>query len=960
MSTPRIAQRRSAILPTLIVAAILVVAFAIFTSFWTDWLWYQSLEFGTVFTTMLMTRTGLFVVFGLLLAVLVGGNAILAYRLRSKTRVGPATSPLLERYRELLDARSIWVVVAIAIVVGLYAGGAAAGQVDAYLAWRNQTPFGITDPKFGLDIGFFVFAYPWWRFIASFLFAGLAFSAVIAAVVHYITGGLRFTGPARGGSAAAQAHLSILVGLAVLVKGVGYWFDRYGLIIANTTLGGDSFTGINYTADNATANAKLILSVIAAVCALLFFANAVLRRWVIPVIGLTLLVLSSIVLGIVYPGAVQYFSVRPDEPDKEREYIAHNIAATRAAYAVDNAEVTDYSAKTTATAGQLRHDAEALPGIRLIDPAVISPAYEQLQQVRGYYKFAPTLDVDRYTIEGAETDAVVAVREMDVDGIEGKNWNNLKTVYTHGYGVVAAYGNKRQAGGEPEWIVRDIPPQGKIKQVEPRVYFGEIQTDYSIVGAPEGSTPIELDTPGGGDLGGPTTNTYEGRGGVPVGSWWHRALYAAKFADVNILLSDRVNSDSKIIYDRTPRDRVQKAAPWLKADGDPYPAVVDGRIVWIVDGYTTSNSYPYSQRVALNQVTSDSQTAAQGTNVVAQPDTNINYIRNSVKAVVDAYDGTVKLYAWDEDDPVLKTWEKAFPGTVLPKSDISADLEAHLRYPQDMFKVQRSIFARYHMTDPYNWYLQSGLWEVPNDPVAGPNSNVKETPYYLSIKWPGDADPIFSLTSVYVPRGRSNLAAYMAVNADASSPDYGQLRVLQMSDTTQIDGPGQTANAMVTNERVAERLRPYQQGTAQAAYGNLLTLPVGGGLLYVQPVYTQRQGSTGAYPVLRFVMARFGQQVGIGDTLQEALDQVFAGDSGANTGEETDPSASPTPKPSGSQSPSTPTEPDNPAAIEALDEAETAFEAAQKALTSGDLGKYQTEIEKAKAATERALKAMGR
>lgn len=959
MSTPRISGRRSAILPTLIIAAILVVAFAIFTSFWTDRLWYTALGYSSVFSTMLVTRIGLFVGFGLLMAALVGGNAVLAYRLRTKTRLGPPTSPLLERYRELLDARLVWVVLAVAVLVGLFAGGAAAGQVDTFLAWRHQTPFGTTDPKFGLDIGFFVFAYPWWRFIASFLFAAFVFSALIAAVVHYITGGLRFTGPMRGGSPAAQAHLSVLVGLAVLVKGASYWFDQYGLEIANTTLGGDTFTGINYTADNATVNAKLILSIIAGVCALLFFANAVLRRWVIPVIALTLLILSSIVLGIIYPGAVQYFSVRPDEPDKEREYIARNIAATRAAYGVDKVEISDYSAKTTATAGQLRSDAEAIPGIRLIDPAVVSPAYEQLQQVRGYYKFANPLDVDRYTIDGAETDAVVAVREMDVDNIEGKNWNNLRTVYTHGYGLVAAYGNKRQSGGEPEWIVRDIPPVGKIDEHEPRIYFGELQTNYSIVGAPDGSTPIELDTPGGGDSGNPTTYTYKGKGGVPVGSWWNRLLYAAKFADVNILLSDRVNSDSKIIYDRTPRERVQKAAPWLKADGDPYPAVVDGRIVWIVDGYTTSNSYPYSQRVGLNAVTSDSQTTTQGTNVVAQPDTNINYVRNSVKAVVDAYDGTVKLYAWDDTDPVLKTWEAAFPGTVLPKSDISADLKQHLRYPQDMFKVQRSILARYHMTDPYNWYLQSGLWEVPNDPVAGAGSTAKETPYYLSIKWPKAEDPVFSLTSVYVPKNRQNLAAYMAVNADASSPDYGQLRILRMSDTTQIDGPGQTANAMVTNETVAERLRPFQQGTAQAQYGNLLTLPVGGGLLYVQPVYTQRQGSSGAYPALRFVMARFGQQVGIGDTLQEALDQVFAGDSGAETGE-TNPSATPSPKPSGSASPSSSASPDNPAAQQALDEATTAFEAAQKALNDGDLGKYQEEINKAQAATKKAAQAMGR
>ncbi len=459
MSTTRISGRRSAILPTLIIAAVLVVAFAIFTSFWTDRLWYQSMDFGTVFTTMLLTRIGLFAAFGLLMAALVGGNAVLAYRLRSQTRLGPPTSPLLERYRELLDARLVWVVLAVAVLVGLFAGGAAAGQVDTFLAWRNGTAFGVTDPKFGLDIGFFVFDYPWWRFVASFLFTALIFATLVAAVVHYITGGLRFSGPARGGTGNAQAHLSVLVGLAVLVKGVSYWFDQYGLEIANTTLGGDAFTGINYTADNATVNAKLILSVIAGICALLFFANAILRRWVDP-------------------------DHRSDPADPVLDRARHRLPRRRAVLLgparragqgagrtspatspppARRTASTRWRSPTTrprrqATAGQLRSDAEALPGIRLIDPAVVSPAYEQLQQVRGYYKFAPTLDVDRYTIDGAETDAVVAVREMDVAGIEGQNWNNLRTVYTHGYGLVAAYGNKRQAGGEPEWIVRDIPP----------------------------------------------------------------------------------------------------------------------------------------------------------------------------------------------------------------------------------------------------------------------------------------------------------------------------------------------------------------------------------------------------------------------------------------------------------------------------------------------------------------------
>ena len=946
MSTVRIRTRRSAILPTLIVVAVLVIGFAVFVNFWTDRLWYLSFDYGPVFSTMLVTRIGLFVGFGLIMALVVVGNAAIAYRLRPKLRQVAGRSQLLERYSDVLENRAAWILVGLGVVVGLFAGGAAAGQVETFLAWRNATPFGVTDPQFGLDIGFFVFDYPWWRFVLSFAFSAFGFSAIVAAIVHYLTGALRFSGPGRGGTPAAQGHLSILVGLAVLVKGVDYWFDQYGLEVQSQPI----FTGINYTAATATVNAKVILAAIAVIIALLFFANAVLRRWVVPTIGLTLMLLAAIVLGVVYPGAVQYFSVRPNEPDKERPYIERNIAATRAAYDVNDVEITDYSAKTTATAGQLTADAEALPGIRLIDPAVVSPAYDQLQQVRGYYTFPKTLDVDRYTIDKAETDAVVAVREMDLNGVEGKNWNNIRTVYTHGYGLVAAYGNRRQSGGEPDWIARDIPPTGKIKEYEPRIYFGELHNDYSIVGAPAGGARIELDTPGGGQGGNPTTYSYSGKGGVPIGNMFNRLLYAAKFADVNILLSDRVNPASKIVYDRTPRERVQKAAPWLTVDGDTYPAVVEGRIVWIVDGYTTSNTYPYSQRVDLNTVTSDSLTTAQGNNVVALPDASVNYMRNSVKAVVDAFDGTVKLYAWDDKDPVLQTWRKAFPGVVLNKDEIASDLLNHLRYPQDMFKVQREILARYHMTDPYNWYLQSGLWEVPKDPVGGATSTAKETPYYLSVKWPGDEQPLFSLTSVYVPRGRQNLAAYMAVNADAGSPEYGRMRILKMSDTTQIDGPGQTANAMVTNETVADRLRPFlNQGAASAQFGNLLTLPLGGGLLYVQPVYTQRQGSSGSYPALRFVMVRFGQSVGIGDTLKQALDQVFQGNSGAPTGEPTTPTTPPTTPGQG-----------NAAATAALSQAEKAFADADKALAAKDLGTYQAKMKEAQAAVDRALKAMGK
>jgi len=931
-------KRRNALLPTAGIVAVLVVGFLIFTNIWTDRLWYDSFGFGPVFSTLLWTRIALFAIFGLFLGVVVVGNLVLAHRLRPQAS-GDSASELLNRYREAIGGRFTVFLVGIGVVVTLFGGGAGAAQAMSFQAWRNATPFGQTDPEFGLDLSFYLFTYPWVRFVLSYLFGTLVFTIIVVGVLYFLLGAVRMAESGssdrrRLASPAAQAHLSVLVGLALLVKAADYWMDIYGLSIQDHTL----LTGITYTSATANVNALRVLAVIAVLCALMFFVNAVLRRWAVPIVGLVLMVLSGLVLQLAYPGAVQQFTVVPQEPDREAPYIERHIAATREAYGVADVEVTPYAAKTTVSAGQLRQDAEALPGIRLLDPAVISPAFTQGQQLRGFYQFPSMLDVDRYTLEGTVTDSVVGVREIDTTKLDNQTWNTLHTVYTHGFGLVAAYGNQVAPGGEPSWIVGDIPPQGQLTEHEPRIYFGELHTDYSIVGAPQGAEPIEYDTPDG------ASTTYTGKGGVPIGDLFNRLLYAIKFGDINILISEAVNPESKIIYDRTPQQRVQAAAPWLTVDSNSYPAVVDGRIVWVVDAYTTSNSYPNSERTSLRDSTNDSQTARNPSG--GQIDTQINYLRNSVKAVVDAFDGTVTLYGWDENDPVLRTWQKVFPNTVKPKSEIPASLLQHLRYPEDQFKVQRSILGRYHITDPRVWYQQSDLWTVPGDPVPDTGSGL-ESPYYLSVRWPDEEDANFSMTTTYVPYQRQNLAAFMAVNADAASPDYGRIRILQMSESTKIDGPQQTFNAMTSNPAVAEALRPYlNQGSASASYGNLLTLPVGGGLLYAMPVYVQRSGSTGAYPVLRYVIVRFGDAVAIGATLQEALDTVFAGDAGADTGE-------------GGQGNGS-GKVDNPAAIAALAAAQKAFEEADAALKAGDLATYQAKIKEAQAAIEKAQRAMGR
>ena len=487
---------------------------------------------------------------------------------------------------------------------------------------------------------------------------------------------------------------------------------------------------------------------------------------------------------------------------------------------------------------------------------------------------------------------------------------------------------------------------GALEQTEPRVYFGENTIDYSVVGGREGEGSIELDTPGGGESSAETYTTYTGSGGVPVGNFFVRSMFAARLGDINLLLSNRVHEGSVILFDRTPQERVAKVAPWLNIDKDPYPAIVDGRVVWLLDGYTTSNSYPNSQRVDLATATSDSNISWSP---IGAERRDVNYMRNSVKAVVDAYDGSVTLYAWDTEDPILQTWDKVYPGMLKSADEISPDLMAHLRYPQDIFKVQRQILSRYHMTNPDAWYQQSDLWRIPNDPRF---TDTKEPAYYLSIKWPGDQMPIFSQTTVFVPNERENLGAYMAVVADAANPDYGRIRVLRLSDTHQVPGPNQTFNAIQTDQRVQQALLPFtSQGAAEPVYGNLLTLPLGGGLIYVNPIYTQGKAES-SYPLLRYVVVRFGDHIGIGETLQESLDMVFEGDAGVTTGEE--PVAAQPPGQEGSSAPTTGVA----AAQAALDAAAQAYTAADQALKNGDLGGYQRQVEIARQRLADAQNAM--
>ena len=935
-----VARRPRALLPTLLIVAAVIVLLTIFIELWTDRLWFQSVGYSSVFNTVLLTRLVLFVAFGVPLALIVIGNVWLAYRLRPPAYPISVEQQSLDRYRDAVHPVRRWVLIAAGAVLAVFAGTRASGDWQTYLLWRNGEPFGANDQFFGRDIGFFVFGYPFYRMLLNYGFTVVVLSLLAVLVTNYLYGGVRLQGVGQRLSSAAQGHLSVLLGVFMLLKAVAYWLDRYGL----ATSSGRLFTGVSYADANALLPAKNILMIIALICAALFFANVVRRTSMLPTIGLGLLILSAVLLGGIWPAIVQQFQVRPSEPDREAPYIKKNIVATRLAYGVGEVKVTDYDATTNIGPDQLRRDAENLPGTRLLDPSLVSPAFDQLQQVRGFYSVPDVLDVDRYTVDGESRDMVVALREVDLSGLpaQQRNWNNDHTVYTHGYGMVAAYGNERTADGEPVWAESDLPPQGVLGPYEERIYFGELSPDYSIVGAPAGTPPVELDIPDIETAGGAArtkTFTYDGTGGVRLGSLFNQMLYAAKFWEPSILLSGRVNASSRILYDRSPRVRVEKVAPWLTVDGDPYPAVVDQRLVWVVDGYTTSGDYPMSERVTLDTVTSDSLTRRQA--YAAQAQEQINYVRNSVKAVVDAYDGTVTLYAWDESDPILAAWRAAFPGVVQDRSLIPESLLSHLRYPEDMFKVQREILSQYHVTNPGTFYQATDRWRVPEDPTVS-NGTVFQPPYYLSVRLPGQAQPAFSLTSVYVPQNKQNIASFVAVDAEASSPDYGTIRILRLPGNTQIPGPGQIANAFIADPGISTQLLPFKQSGTQALFGNLLTLPVSKGLLYVQPVYTLRPGSSGSYPVLQLVLASFGGKVGFGSTLDEALNVVLGespstGGGGPPTG------------------PGTPPTPGTGDVLSLLQQADAKYAEAQQALAAGDLQGYADATAQAQALVQQAL-----
>jgi len=927
--------------PLVITAAILVALGALlayFSGYYVDWLWFNSVDFTSVWTTVLTTKIELFLIVGILTSLTISLNIYLAYKRRPLYVPTSIEVSGLERLRAQVEPIRRWVFLGIVLALTYFAGTSGMVFWREWLLFKNSTDFGVKDPQFGMDISFFAFRLPMWQAIIGWGISTLVLATLASAFIHYMYGGIRTTVQTDRTTVAARIQISVLLGLIVLLKAVAYWFDRYALALKE----GKLITGLSYTDVNATLPAKAILSAIAVVCALLFFANLVRRSWLLPAAGTALLVVSSVLIAGIYPGAIQQFQVKPSESSKEAPFIQRNIDATRAAYDLNGVVMQDYNATISTSAGQLAKDAATIANIRLMDPNVLSATFRQLQQIKPYYSFPESLDIDRYTVNGVSRDAVVAIRELNIEGNPSRNWINDHLVYTHGFGFVAAYGNTVDADGKPSFLVGDLPPTKGLGEFEPRVYFGENVPDYSIIGGKKSNSPVEFDYPDDTSANGQKNYTYTGKGGVAVGSTLNKLIFAIKYGEQRILLSNLINADSKILYNRSPRERVAKVAPWLTLDGDPYPAIVDGKITWIIDGYTTSAGYPYSKATSLAAATNDALTT-NSTSITAQSNKAVNYIRNSVKATVDAYDGTVTLYQWDTQDPVLKTWMKAFPDTVKPKSAISKGLLGHIRYPEDMFRVQRDILSSYHVKSAAAFYGGQDFWRVPRDPSTfGANAGA-QPPYYMTLQMPGSATPTFSLTTPFVPRGgRENLSAFASVNSTAGA-DYGKITVLQLPRSTNIAGPSQVASNFEAKPDVANALSLLRQGGSDVVLGNLLTLPVGNGLLYVQPVYVKATGNASAYPLLQKVLVSFGDVIGFDSSLKGALDQVFGGNSGTNSNG------------------STPTTTNSSADLaSALQSAKQAIADGQAALAKGDFAAYGRAQDRLKAAIAAAIAAQSR
>ena len=906
-----------------VVAAAIVLGAV--SGFYIDILWFREVGFSSVFWTRFWTRLLLALVFGLAFFALMYVNLLIVRAIRPRYRAFSPEEEAVERYRTAFEPYTRWILPAISAVFAAFAAAGVAGQWASFRLWRasGQASFDTVDPVFERDLSFFVLELPFQRFVQSWLFTSLIVITIAVAGAHYLWGGIRVRAAVDRVTPQVKAHLSVLLGLIVLTQAWGYRLAQFDLLFSPR----GTVTGASYTDLNAQLPALTALFFIAVGCAVLFLVNIRLRGWALPVLAIGLLVLASIVVGGIYPAIVQRFQVAPQELQREQEFIERNILFTRMGFGIDEISRQTFAASTEVTAEEVEASPSTVNNLRLWNPDTLRASYAQLQRIRPYYDFVD-VDVDRYEIDGQRRLVMLTTREIDQLGIPGggQTWQNQHLVYTHGYGAAASRVDQVTVAGAPAFILRDIPETGPLAEqlAEPRLYFQDATAvPYVIVG----TEADELDYPVGSGEDQRTTQ-YQGSGGIELGSFFRQLAFAWRYRDVNLLISGLIDSNSKILINTDLPSRVTKIAPFLQYDGDPYAAIVDGRFVWIWDAYTASDSFPYSQRVSLGDLTGG---RLGGT---------ANYIRNSVKVVVDAYDGTATFYLVDEEDPIIQAWAQVFPDLFTPVSEASPDLREHFRYPEDLFKVQAHQYSNYHVTDPAQFYQKEDFWSVPlvaRDPQTQPT---ELDPYYMLLTLPGDTEERFLLFIPFTPADRPNMVAWLAASGDPD--DYGEMMSFEFPGVN-VTGPAQAAALISQDTVVAQQISLFDQLGSRVIYGDLLAIPIGDSFMYIQPIYLRSSQEESSIPEMKRLVIVNGEQVSFGASLSESLALAL--------GQEVEgPPDEPPPEP-----------PVGPPAdvAELLAEAEAHFEAAQAALEAGNLGTYQREIDAARALIEEALELTG-
>jgi hypothetical protein len=918
-----------------VIAIILLVAILLslnaFAHIYTDALWFSSVHLHPVWRSLFDIKAGLMLTFAVIFGVLLFASLMVAERLAPKGPSLDAEDEFVKRYQEVIGPYVRWLRLGLVVVLALIVGSQALGQWNNWILFRNGVPFGIKDPQFGRDVSYYVFKLPFELFLVHWALVALIVILLVTVLFHYLNGGIRLQGARPRVRPAVKAHISVILGLIALVKAAGYYLARYSLDLSSN--------GYNKGADYADVHARIpaieLLLLVSLAAFLLLIYNIRRQGWALPVIGVGLWFVVALTAGTIYPAIVQALKVNPAQNTLERPYIQRNINATRSAFGLNAVTNTNYPATSTLTAAQLTANADTLANVRLWDPLLTQPTYDKLQDFRSYYQFN-SLAVDRYPIAAptgtAVTPAIVGVREVNDQDIPSPSWVNTHLVFTHGYGMVVSPANAQTANGDPTFAVQGVPPvsnNGFPSIIQPSVYFGLNNNGYVVADTKQPELDYQL-------ANGTNVQThYTGNGGVQLSSFFDRLMFALRFGDYNLLISSQLTGQSRLIFDRGVQARVSKAAPFLSLDADPYPALINGHIDWIQDAYTTTDNYPYAQDA-------DTSALSPGSGLQKQ----FNYMRNSVKVVIDSYTGSMTFYVMDPKDPIIQTYEKAFPGMFTPASKMPAALTSHLRYPEDVFTVQASMYGKYHITSAANFYSAADAWTLSPSPGSGSPSQALQTtqttnaqgqvvstgqlvrmaPVYQEIRVPGQTQQSFTLLDAFVPVSTQSqiqtLSGFMIAGSDPGQ--YGKLSMFVAPRNQPVQGPSIVAADIDQNTTISKDISLLNQNGSSVLLGNVLMIPVADALLYIQPLYVA--STRNAIPELQNILAVYGTTAAIGTTLSDALTQVFAAP------------VSTTVTPGGASSGL------SPQVRQLLSDAQAFYNQSQVDLKAGNLGAYQNDI----------------